>query len=112
MKLLLSVFLLVFGDEFFFFKFTQILNTISTDVAYGYAGFFDLQRVRETELERLIRHDQALFDSLPALDATIDGLAQAVAANGEIQAALQATGAALATISNKFAERLTVMKGE
>ncbi|MCX6028465.1 MAG: hypothetical protein NT169_04065 [Chloroflexi bacterium] len=55
-----------------------LIDRIKT-AARGYAGFFDLQRVKEAELDRLANFDQALFDDLPKLDEGIAALAQAVA---------------------------------
>ncbi len=67
----------------------QLLIDRVRTAAYGYAGFFDLQRVLEPQLEALARYDQALFETLPALDSSIDGLEKAVQANDGIPAALQ-----------------------
>ena len=72
----------------------QLLIDRIRTAAYGYAGFFDLQRVLEPQLEALVQYDQALFDSLPALDSSIDELEKAVQANDGIPAALQAVSAA------------------
>jgi hypothetical protein len=84
----------------------QLLIDRIRTAAYGYAGFFDLQRILEPELERLLSYDQALFDSLPGLDTAIDGLEKAVRANENIQAALGPVGTAVAELSDKFGRRM------
>jgi hypothetical protein len=84
----------------------QLLIDRVRTAAYGYAGFYDLERVLEPQLEALIKYDQALFDSLPALDSSIDGLDKAVQANDGIPAALQAVTAAVTDLSDKFGRRM------
>lgn len=86
-------------------RLQTLIDRIRT-AAYGYAGFFDLQRILEPELERLIQYDQALFDALPALDSAIAGLETAVRANDGIPAALQPVAAAVADINEKFGRRM------
>lgn len=89
----------------------QLLIDHVRTAAYGYAGFFDLERVKEPELERLIEYDKALFNELPALDAALDGLEKAVQANDGIQPALQTVSALLAATNDKFTRRTDAMRG-
>jgi hypothetical protein len=90
----------------------QLLIDRIRTAAYGYAGFFDLQRVLEPQLEALIKYDQALFDTLPALDSSIDELEKAVQANDAIPAALQAVSAVLTDLGDKFGRRIEAITNE
>ena len=90
----------------------QLLIDRIRTAAYGYAGFFDLQRVLEPQLEALIKYDQALFDTLPALDSSIDKLEKAVQANDAIPAALQAVSAVLTDLGDKFGRRMEAITNE
>ncbi|HEX9027961.1 MAG TPA: hypothetical protein VF823_02225, partial [Anaerolineales bacterium] len=44
-------------------RLTILVDRVRT-ASYGYAGFFDLQKVKEEELDRLAAFDKALFDGL------------------------------------------------
>ena len=90
----------------------QLLIDRIRTAAYGYAGFFDLQRVLEPQLEALIKYDQALFDTVPALDSSIDELEKAVQANDAIPAALQAVSAVLTDLGDKFGRRMEAITNE
>ncbi len=68
--------------------------------SYGFAGVFDLQKVRETELLSLHRLDVALADAAPVLQERIRGLA--AAGESGFPEALLATEEAL----NQFEEKL------
>jgi hypothetical protein len=86
-----------------------LIDRIKT-AAYGYAGFFDMQRVKEAELDKLAQFDQALFEELPRLDATIESLAKAIAANEGIKDAATATGNLLARVNELFGRRLEAVR--
>jgi hypothetical protein len=88
----------------------QLLIDHVRTAAYGYAGFFDLERVKEPELERLTEYDRALFDDLPTLDAALDALEKAVQANDGIPAALQTVSGLLADANDKFTRRTDAMR--
>ena len=47
-------------------RLQTLIDRIRT-AAYGYAGFFDLQRVKEPELDRLAAFDKALVRPIGAL---------------------------------------------
>jgi hypothetical protein len=49
-------------------RITQKINHAS----YGYAGFFDVVKVKEENLDRMIAFDNQLIDSVNALTAEID----------------------------------------
>ena len=87
-----------------------LIDRIKT-AARGYAGFFDLQRVKEAELDRLANFDQALFDDLPKLDEGIAALAQAVTANDGLKEAIKAVADLLAAMNETFGRRIEAIRG-
>jgi hypothetical protein len=89
----------------------QLLIDRIRTAARGYAGFFDLQRVKEAELDRLAGFDQALFDNLPRLDETIAGLQKAVEANEGLQEAIKTVADLLAAMNETFGRRLEAIRG-
>jgi len=86
-----------------------LIDRIKT-AAYGYAGFFDIQRVKEDELDKLAQFDEALFEDLPRLDTAIESFAKAVEANEGIKEALSAIGTILARLNETFGKRLEVIR--
>ena len=52
--------------------------------SYGYAGFFDAQRVGEDALDRMYDYDQGLAAAVDGVNAKADALAQAAAASADI----------------------------
>lgn len=89
-------------------RFNTLIDRVRT-ASYGYAGFFDLQRVKEAELDRLAVFDKALFGHLPVLDDAIGGLQKAIAANEGIKEAIQAVADRLAEVSDTFGRRAEAM---
>jgi len=51
-------------------RITEKVNHAS----YGYSGFFDIVKIKEENLDRMIEFDNQLVDSVNALSAEIDGL--------------------------------------
>ena len=51
-------------------RITEKINHAS----YGYSGFFDIVKIKEENLDRMIDFDNQLIDSVNALTAEIDGL--------------------------------------
>jgi hypothetical protein len=51
-------------------RITEKVNHAS----YGYSGFFDIVKIKEENLDRMIAFDNQLIDSVNALIAEIDGL--------------------------------------
>jgi hypothetical protein len=76
----------------------------------GYAGFFDLQRVKEPELEKLAQFDKALFESLPKLDEALAALEKAAGANEGIQQAVNAVADLLAQLGDTFGRRMEAIR--
>jgi hypothetical protein len=86
-----------------------LIDRIKT-AAYGYSGFFDIQRVKEDELYELAKFDQALFEDLPRLDTAIDSLGKAIEANDGIKEAATAIGNILARMNESFGHRMDAIK--
>jgi hypothetical protein len=51
-------------------RITEKVNHAS----YGYSGFFDIVKIKEEHLDRMIAYDNQLLDSVNALTADIDAL--------------------------------------
>lgn len=89
----------------------QLLIDRVRTAAYGYAGFFDLQRVKEADLDKLAEFDQALFEELPRLDTAIESLAKAIETKEGIKEAVTAVGNILARLNETFSKRIEVVRG-
>ncbi len=87
-----------------------LIDRIKT-AAYGYAGFFDIQRVKEEELDMLAQFDEALFEDLPRLDTAIESLSKAIEADEGIKEAIKALGNILARLNETFGKRLEAVRG-
>jgi hypothetical protein len=90
-------------------RFNTLIDRIHT-ASYGYAGFFDLQRVKEPELDQLAAFDKSLSEMLPALGAAIDALQKAIAASEGIKEAIQAISDQLGQMSETFGHRAESMQ--
>lgn len=88
----------------------QLLIDRVKTAAYGYAGFFDIQRVKEEELDKLAQFDEALFEDLPRLDTAIESLNKAIEANEGIKEAVKALGNILARLNETFGKRLDAIR--
>lgn len=95
--------------EKLFARLQVLIDRIKT-AAYGYSGFFDVQRVKEGELDKLAQFDQALFEDLPRLDTAIESLGKAVEANEGINDAATAIGSILARMNETFTRRLEAIR--
>jgi hypothetical protein len=89
----------------------QLLIDRVKTAAYGYAGFFDIERVKEEDLDKLAQFDEALFEELPRLDTAIESLGKAIEANEGIKEAVKALGNILARINETFGKRLDAVRG-
>lgn len=88
----------------------QLLIDRVKTAAYGYAGWFDIERVKEDDLDRLMAFDQALFEELGRLDVAIDEVEKSIQNNDGIQAALKAIADMLAGLNERFTRRMDVLK--
>ena len=77
---------------------------------YGFAGVFDLHKIRETELAALHRFDLELMEAVLRLRQPLMALAEAATDEAAFPQALQAAEAALQEFENRLAERETVAR--
>lgn len=77
----------------------------------GYAGFFDANRVKEDDLDRLEAFDQQLVAEVARVSAAIDNLDAAAEANSDEKKAIKAAGAVVKEISTLFNKRGSVITG-
>ncbi len=81
------------------------------NAAQGYAGFFDANRVKEDDLDRLEAFDQQLIAEVPKVSASIDALDKAVQDNTAVKPAINATRAVVQATVSLFNQRSTVLTG-
>jgi hypothetical protein len=89
-------------------KLQLLIDRINT-AAYGYAPFFDLQRIKEEQLDRLAEFDQALFARVPDVSGGVDAVAAAVSANEGIGEALGGLSTLLMELNDLFSQRSEAM---
>ncbi len=89
-------------------RLQTLIDRIRT-AAYGYAGFFDQQKIEEAELDRLASYDKDLFDNLGPLDEAIGKLGEAIASSQGIQEAIQAVAGLIAKLNDDFGRRAESM---
>jgi len=78
--------------------------------SYGFAGVFDLHKIRETELADLHRFDLDLLDVVSRLQKPLQALADAVAEEATLLQTLQAAEAALEDFDHRLADRDAVAR--
>lgn len=78
--------------------------------SYGFAGVFDLHKIRETELAALHRFDLDLMETVSRLRPPLMALAEAATEEAAFPQALQAAEAALQDFENRLADRETVAR--
>jgi len=81
--------------------------------AYGYRPLFDLDRVREVELDRLLRFDQNILARTPELDEHLAAAREAVSESAEaFGKALRELYAAAGELIDLYTRREQVVRGE
>jgi hypothetical protein len=94
-------------------KLVSRLQTVRDRVktaSYGYAPFFDVTKVKEDDLDRMIQFDQELGQQLGALDEAVNNLEGAVKANEGISEAIEAANETLTALAETFNRREAVIK--
>jgi hypothetical protein len=79
--------------------------------SYGYSSFFDLTKVKEDDLDRMLQFDQELGLQLAAMDAAFSDLDAAVNANEGIGDAIEAANDTLVVLGETFNRREAVITG-
>lgn len=90
-------------------RLQMFIDRVKT-ASYGYAPLFALDKVDETDLDRVAVFDQDLFEQIPPLDEAIGKLEQAVSANDGIKDALKAVGDLVTGLNDTFSRRADVIK--
>lgn len=81
--------------------------------AYGYRPLFDLERVREADLERLIAFDRDILSRIPDLESRIDAARAAATQSAEaLGKALQDLYEAVSRLLDAYSKRERVAHGE
>ncbi|HEX7550628.1 MAG TPA: hypothetical protein VF579_08640 [Candidatus Methylomirabilis sp.] len=79
--------------------------------SYGFAGVFDLHKIREPELMSLHDFDLKLLEEIPRLQFRVHALAEAAAQEGGLSQALQATEEGLRGFEDTLEERDRLARG-
>ncbi len=81
--------------------------------AYGYRPLFDLERIREAELERLIAFDKEILQRVPEVEARLERTKVAATQSAEaFGKALQELHQAVTALLDAYAKRERVVHGE
>lgn len=90
-------------------RITEKVNHAS----YGYSGFYDIVKVKEENLDRMITFDNQLLDEVSALSAEIDGLkAQLLSGNySNLKDKIQTVVDKLELLEDTFDKREEVILG-
>ena len=73
--------------------------------SYGYAGLFDPVRIKEQQLDALVRFDKALAQQVGVVNEQIAALAQAVKEKSGIDAAIEQLNQTVNELNALFAKR-------
>jgi hypothetical protein len=79
--------------------------------AYGFAGVFDLHKIREAELAALHQFDLGLVEALARLRGPVQALAEATADDAHLGVAIAAAEQALRAFEGTVAERDALARG-
>ncbi len=90
-------------------KLQLLMDQVKT-AAYGYAGFFDADKVREAELEALVRFDQEMVRRVGELQERIGSVAQALSSQGDIGQAIRDLVDSLADLHQRWRHRGEAMR--
>jgi len=95
-------------------RVARLLNTLADRIrfaSYGFAGAFDLHKIRERELAALHQFDVGLVEAVSRLRAPIQALADKATDEAAFPQALQAVEAGLQEFKSTFRERDTLLRG-
>jgi len=89
-------------------RVARLLNTLTDRIrfaSYGFAGVFDLHKIRERELAAMHRFDVGLLEAIDRLRAPLHALAEKATDETAFSSALQAAEAALQEFERTLGER-------
>ncbi|MCS7220154.1 MAG: hypothetical protein RML36_03570 [Anaerolineae bacterium] len=87
----------------------QLLMDQAKTAAYGYAGFFDADKVREAELEALAQFDQEMIRRAGELQERISSIAQAMSSQEDLGQAMRDLINLLADLNQQWRHRSEAM---
>lgn len=79
--------------------------------SYGYAGFFDLVKVREDELDRLYEHDASLLEEVEQIASKISELEVSSASEEDLRGSIKELDTLIAQLDRKLSEREDLLRG-
>jgi hypothetical protein len=91
-------------------KVQKLVDKIRT-ASYGYAGMFDAVKVKEEELDALYNFDESMLEHVSAVQASIDALAAAIDASGDVKVAIQEVVSAAEDTNAAWRDRESVITG-
>ena len=83
----------------------QTLTDRIKTASYGYAGLFDPVRIKEQQLDALVRFDRAMAQEVGSINASIAALAQAVKDGTGVSSAIDQLGVKVQELSVLFSKR-------
>jgi len=92
----------------------RLANTLADRLrfaSYGFAGVFDLHKIREPELMSLHDFDLKLLEEIPRLQSRVRALAEAATREGGLSQALQAAEEGLRGFEGTLEERDRLARG-
>lgn len=95
-------------------RVARLLNTLADRIryaSYGFAGVFDLHKIRERELAAMHRFDVGLVEAIAGLRAPIQALADRATEDADFSGALQTAEKALREFENTLGERDQLARG-
>jgi hypothetical protein len=95
-------------------RVARLLNTLADRIrfaSYGFAGVFDLRKIRQRELAALHRFDVGLVEAVSRLRAPVQALADTAADERAFQQALQTLEAGLQEFERTLGERDRMARG-
>ena len=90
-------------------KLQWLMDQVKT-AAYGYAGFFDANKIRESELEALVRFDQEMVSQVNELQEKISSIEQTASTQEDIGQAVQDLIHLLAELNQRWRHRDEAMR--
>ncbi|MCD6290746.1 MAG: hypothetical protein J7M34_09620 [Anaerolineae bacterium] len=88
----------------------QLLIDRVKSAAYGYAGFFDAEKVREEQLEALARFDQEMIRRVGELQEKVNAVEQAIADKENIGQTVHDLADFLAELNRQWRHRREAMR--
>jgi hypothetical protein len=95
-------------------RMARLLNTLADRIryaSYGFAGVFDLQKIRERELAAMHRFDVGLVEAITRLRAPVQALADKATDDTSFPPALQAVEGSLREFESSLGERDRLARG-